>query len=111
MHNKRPDIKKIIANFEKALEKQGIKANKIFLFGSQAKGTAGEYSDIDLIIVSSDFENLNFMQRCEVLGRAIAEVMEPIEPLAYTPREFELQKQKASFLKEVLTESQTIELV
>lgn len=110
MYSPRPEIKKIIADFKKALAKQGIKTERLILFGSQARGTAGEYSDIDLVIISSDFKDLNFMQRCELLGRAIAEIMEPIEPLAYTPEEFDLQKQKASFLHEVLTEPKTIEL-
>lgn len=32
---------------------------------------------------------MGFKQRCEVLALAIAEIMEPIEPLAYTPEEFE----------------------
>jgi hypothetical protein len=109
MYSPRPEIEKIIIAFKKALAKQGIKIEKIFLFGSQAKGTAGEHSDIDLVVISNSFKGLDFMQRCELLGRAIAEIMEPIEPLAYTPEEFDAQKQKAGFLYEVVTEPQTIE--
>jgi len=109
MYRPRPEIEKIISEFKKALAKQGIKIEKIILFGSRARGTAGEHSDIDLVIISSSFKDLNFMQRCELLGRAIAEIMEPIEPLAYTPEEFDTQKQKASFLHEILNESQTLE--
>jgi len=72
---------------------------------------AGIYptAECHLIVISSSFKDLNFMQRCELLGRAIAEIMEPIEPLAYTPEEFDMQKQKVSFLHEVLTEPQTVE--
>lgn len=109
MYSQRPEIKKIISEFKKALARQGIKTERIILFGSQAQGTAGEYSDIDLVVISSSFKDLNFMQRCELLGRAIAEIMEPIEPLAYTPEEFDMQKRKTNFLHEVLTEPQTIE--
>jgi len=109
MYSQRPEIERIITNFKKALAKQGIKADKIILFGSQAQGTAGENSDIDIVVISSSFKGLDFMQRCELLGRAIAEIMEPIEPLAYTHEEFNEQKHKASFLHEVLNEPQTIE--
>ncbi|NSW83934.1 MAG: nucleotidyltransferase domain-containing protein [Syntrophothermus sp.] len=82
------EIHKTIENFKKSLSKYGINVEKAFLYGSHAKGTAHQFSDIDLIVISPDFEGLNFKQRCEVLGRAIVEVMEPIEPLAYTPEEF-----------------------
>jgi predicted nucleotidyltransferase len=82
------EIKEIISSFKEALEKNGVKAEKIILFGSHAKGAAGENSDIDLVVISRDFAGMSFKRRCEVLGRAITEVMEPIEPLAYTPEEF-----------------------
>jgi len=109
MHSRRSEIAEIIMEFNNALARQGIKAEKIFLFGSHANDTAGEHSDIDLVVISNNFKGLDFMQRCELLGRAIAEIMEPIEPLAYTPEEFNTKKQKTSFLCEVLTEPQTVE--
>lgn len=89
MYSNGQQVAEIIQKFKEALTKQGINTDKIILFGSHARGTAGEYSDIDLVIISKDFEDMGFKQRCEVLGRAIAEIMEPIEPLAYTPEEFE----------------------
>ncbi len=109
MHSQGSEVEKIITAFKKALAKQGVKTEKIILFGSQAQGTAGEHSDIDLVVISNDFNGLDFMERCALLGRAIADIMEPIEPLAYTPEEFAVQKQKISFLREVLTESPVIE--
>lgn len=109
MYSKRPEVEEIIMQFNKALVRQGIRTEKIFLFGSQANDTAGEHSDIDMVVISSSFKGLDFMQRCELLGRAIAEIMEPIEPLAYTPEEFSSQRQKTSFLYEVLTEPNTVE--
>jgi len=48
MYSQRPEIEKIIAEFKKALAKQGIKAERIILFGSQARGTADANRDIDL---------------------------------------------------------------
>ena len=60
----------------------------MILFGSYAKGTASKYSDIDLVIVSQDFAGLSLIERCTIMSQAIAEIMEPIEPRAYTPEEF-----------------------
>lgn len=110
MHSARSQITGIVQRFKESLEHQGVTPTRIILFGSWAGDTAGEYSDIDLVVVSEDFRNLDFMQRCAVLGRAIASIMEPIEPLAYTPEEFEqARKRKAGFLNTVLTDHEAIE--
>ena len=50
MSSQRPEIEKVINSFRKALAKQGIKADRIIVFGSRAQGTAGENSDIDLVV-------------------------------------------------------------
>ncbi|MEW6448747.1 MAG: nucleotidyltransferase domain-containing protein [Bacillota bacterium] len=84
----RPEIKEIVNRFQKALQAQGINPERVILYGSYAKDTAREGSDIDLIVISRDFAKMNLEQRYARLGAAIAEVMEPIEPLAYTPEEF-----------------------
>lgn len=38
------------------LRKYGVQIDKVFLFGSQARGTAGKESDIDVMLVSSLFD-------------------------------------------------------
>lgn len=88
MDKERSELEKVISRFKNALENHGVKVDKIILFGSHAKGTANKFSDIDLVVISPDFAKMNFQRRCQVLGKAIAHVMEPIEPLAYTPEEF-----------------------
>lgn len=109
MYSQRYEIKKIIREFKDSLGKHGIRTERVILFGSHARGTAQEDSDIDLIVISNDFKDMDFMQRCECLGRAIAEIMEPIEPLAYTPEEFNIEKQKKNILHEVLLEPHIVE--
>lgn len=76
-------------DFVKWLEAQGIRVERIFLFGSHARGEAGEDSDVDVIVVSRDFSDMSARQRWEVLGRAVASIMEPVEPIACTPEEVE----------------------
>jgi hypothetical protein len=49
-------------------------------------------------------------RRYEVLGKALARVMQPIEPLACTPEEVQVEKlSKASFLYDVLARQKTVE--
>ena len=44
------------------------------------------------------------------IGKAAAKLMEPIEALAYSPDELSLDKlNPASFLRQVLTQSETLE--
>ena len=50
-------------------------------------------------MVSSWFSGMPLWQRWEILGDALTAVMEPIEILAYSPEEFELERNKqAGFL-------------
>ncbi|MBI2434354.1 MAG: nucleotidyltransferase domain-containing protein [Candidatus Hydrogenedentes bacterium] len=78
-----------IESFREALERHGVHVAKMVLFGSQARGNAREDSDIDLIVVSPDFEGKDFHQRLDILVEALFEVREPIEPTAKTPAEWE----------------------
>ncbi|OGW61634.1 MAG: nucleotidyltransferase [Nitrospirae bacterium RBG_16_64_22] len=79
----------IISRFRKAVEARGVAIDKIVLYGSHARGAAGEESDIDLVVISRDFERKNYWQRIELLSDAIYEVLEPIEAVAMTPDEWE----------------------
>lgn len=46
---------KIIERFVGALERDGIKVDKVILYGSYNRGTQREDSDIDIAIISRDF--------------------------------------------------------
>ena len=88
-----------IKKLKQALQQQGIRVNRIILYGSQATGRAEEHSDIDIVVISDDFEGMNILERLETLGVAMAKarIMEPIEPLGYTEEEFSL-KDRGTFI-------------
>ncbi len=52
--------REIMESIEKYIEKisQYYKIEAIILFGSYAKGTENEDSDIDIAVISSDFKNI-----------------------------------------------------
>ena len=79
----------IISQFRNALEAKGTRVSRLILFGSYASGNAREGSDIDLVVVSEDFEGKGFWERIDVLSDAIYEVFQPIEAIALTPSEWE----------------------
>ncbi len=96
------EIKEIIDNYKTELIKLGITPSRIILFGSYAKGTPREDSDIDLIVISNDFSGMNLRERLEILGIAAGRVFEPIDALGYT--EDEIRDNKNSFVLQILKE-------
>jgi len=98
------EIAGIIKRYISKLREMNIRVEHAMLYGSYAKGQAREDSDIDLIIVSRDFEGMNIRERLEILGIASARIMQPIQAKGYTPQEME-SKEKDAFLVEVLEHS------
>jgi len=50
------EVVEIVKKYLKELESQGIHISNAYLYGSQARGTATEESDIDLMLVSPLFD-------------------------------------------------------
>ncbi|OGW44012.1 MAG: hypothetical protein A2Y66_01425 [Nitrospirae bacterium RBG_13_41_22] len=98
------EIEEIISRYTIEIEKMGIKPQKILLYGSYAKGNPREDSDIDLVVVSDNFKDMNIRERLELLGIAAGKVFEPIEAIGYTPDEMESNK-KGTFLEAILEQA------
>ncbi len=83
-------IFEVLKRHKNALENTGIKVSRMILFGSYATGIATEHSDIDVVVISDDFERLNLLERLEIIGLALAKakIMEPVEAIGYTKQEF-----------------------
>ena len=94
-------IKEIVERYKEQMLKHGIKAERVILYGSFAQGNARQDSDIDLVVVSENFREMNLRERLEVLGIAAARIREPIEAKGYTHKEIESAPQ-ISFLSEIL---------
>lgn len=54
-----PTIQTVI-DFVKEVRQQGVTIKKAYLFGSHAKGTPGEWSDVDVALVSDQFIGVRF---------------------------------------------------
>jgi len=75
--------------------------DRIILFGSMAVGKPNKDSDIDLVIVSKDFEGMNRIQRGASMYNYWPWLI-PVDFLCYTPEEFESLKSRVSIVKEAV---------
>ncbi|OGW51892.1 MAG: hypothetical protein A2Y81_06755 [Nitrospirae bacterium RBG_13_43_8] len=88
-------ITETIERFKQSLEEMGIEVKKIIIFGSYATRRARKHSDIDVVVISDDFKEMNLLKRLETIGLALAKakIMEPIEALGYTEEEYNSERE------------------
>lgn len=82
------EIHLIISEYRQKLEALGVKVQKIILYGSHTSGRAKEDSDIDLVVVSNDFKDMDLWERLCFLGHARIGMKKPMEILGLTEEEF-----------------------
>jgi len=86
--DKIPDnILKIIKSLISELEKNNFPIEQAVLFGSYAKGTNEQYSDIDLALVSQNFTGNRFLDK-EKIRKYIVAVNTDISPMPFRPEDF-----------------------
>ncbi|MBU1085154.1 MAG: nucleotidyltransferase domain-containing protein [Candidatus Beckwithbacteria bacterium] len=87
----KPEIRKIVLNYKKALELAGLKQSQVILFGSYAKGTDKPFSDIDICVVSSQFGQ-DEMGESVKLKTISVPVDIRIEPHPYSVKDFKVEE-------------------
>ncbi len=85
-------INLIITKYKQRLETLGIKVQKIVLYGSYTSGNVKEESDIDLVVVSDDFRDMDLWERLCLLGRARIGIKRPMEILGLTREEYAAER-------------------
>jgi predicted nucleotidyltransferase len=84
MDNIPDSVREIINNYLKSLEAHHIRIRKVVLFGSYVTGKADEWSDIDVALVSDDFEGDWFKDRNRIRRLTLA-VDNRLSPVPYRP--------------------------
>jgi predicted nucleotidyltransferase len=74
------------------------------LFGSRARGDYLADSDYDIVLVSPDFQGIFFSQRSALMYDFWTHWPLDIEPLCYTPEEFEKKKTQIGIVSEAVRE-------
>ena len=80
-------IKSIINKYLDIVKKNKIVVEKVYLFGSYARGTATEDSDIDFAIISDDFQGDRFEDR-RLLVPLRRKIDLRLEPIPFRPEDF-----------------------
>ena len=80
-------IKNIINRYIEIVKQNKIVVDKIYLFGSFARGTATENSDIDIAIISKNFKGDRFDDR-RLLVPLRRNIDRRLEPIPFRPDDF-----------------------
>ncbi len=66
-----------------------ISIKEVYLFGSYARGDWLKESDLDLIVVSTDFRNMKFTERLDLVNEIAwrLRITPPLEVIPLTPEE------------------------
>ncbi len=81
------ELEAAIADFIARLRK-GLRVEAVILYGSHAAGTPDEWSDIDLAVVSPDFEGVPMWRRQEIIARLTLDRRPNISPIGYSSSEW-----------------------
>lgn len=92
-------IYQVISDYKRRLESLGVNIGKVILYGSHAAGKAREDSDIDLVVVSDDFKNVDIWERLCLLGCARIGIKRPMEIMGLTEEELE-SDDNVTFIKD-----------
>ena len=91
-------VRRAVKNYLRTLP---VKVDKAILFGSSVRGDRLVESDIDLIVISSDFKRMNSAQRFLILQKNWKSKTE-LEAFGFTPEEFAKVKDKSLILQETV---------
>lgn len=83
-------IQRIISDYLSALRAHGFQIQDAILFGSYAKGNANQWSDIDLALVSNEFEGVRFTDKNKIRKITIS-ISSDLEILPFNPKDFTRQ--------------------
>jgi hypothetical protein len=88
-----------------------IKIEKAILFGSRIKGDYLEKSDLDVILISSDFKGIGFTDRINKIYQYFDKWDKnyPLEIICYTPLEFDEKKGRIGLVKDAVENGIIIE--
>lgn len=89
-------IKGIVLQYLKRLP---VKVDETILFGSSARGDRLSDSDVDLIVISRDFEKMSFPDRFLILQKSWKSETD-LEAFGFTREEFNELKHKSIILQE-----------
>ena len=94
------EVRGSVSDFARRLG-EGISVEAIILYGSYANGRPHEYSDIDVAVISPDFEGVPTWRRQEIIASLTLDRDRRLAPIGYSSSEYH-NPGPHSFLREII---------
>ncbi|MCH7835634.1 MAG: nucleotidyltransferase domain-containing protein [Chloroflexi bacterium] len=94
------DLSRIISKFVALLSKS-VRVEVVILYGSYVNGSPDEWSDIDIAVISPDFEGVPMWERQRIISRATVDRDASLAPIGYPSSEYR-NPGRHSFLREII---------
>lgn len=94
------DLSRIISKFVALLSKS-VRVEVVILYGSYVIGSPDEWSDIDIAVISPDFEGVPMWKRQRIISRATVDRDASLAPIGYPSSEYR-NPGRHSFLREII---------
>jgi len=94
------ELEQILKDFIRLLE-EGLRLEAVILYGSYAHGSPREESDIDVAVISPDFEGVPMPERQRIISRLTLDRDRRLEPIGYPSSEYH-NPGPHSFLREII---------
>ncbi len=95
------DLDKVIPHLIALLKAGGLRIEAAVLYGSYVNGSPDEWSDIDVAVISPDFEGVPLWERQRMITRATLDRNPNLAPIGYPTSEYR-NPGHHSFLGEIL---------
>ncbi len=93
MQEKLRSIKRKAEILKRELEREGYRVEAVYLFGSYARGDYLQSSDVDLAVISDQFQGVPFLKRLDIVNRIVWKTnLGNVEVLPLTKKEVEEER-------------------
>ncbi|PWB81724.1 MAG: hypothetical protein C3F08_01260 [Candidatus Methylomirabilota bacterium] len=100
------DIAQMIRRAIEYLQRR-VHVRQVVLFGSHARGQADVWSDVDLAVISPDFERMSHREVMDLLVETALKTDASVEIRPYTPKDLR-QARPTNFLGHLLVEGKVV---
>jgi len=96
------EVLEALKRLVEGLEAEGIRVEKVYVFGSRVRGDWLRTSDIDVVIVSRSWSGMRFIDRLDLVERIQWEkdVRPHIEAIPLTPDELRERVERSAVLRD-----------
>jgi uncharacterized protein len=102
-------IKRAVELIRELLKERHIKVDKIIIFGSRIKGAFTEDSDIDVAIISQNFEGKDVFEKAEMLKGLKWDLIEKFKiPFDIVPISLNEWRKSSSLIVEYVKEGEVL---